>query len=395
MHRISKYVLLMFLLLLSIKIAVHKSVLSNYEKQVVIKTIEPCTSKANTLDNQLVPVYVSHKEDVDISKRENIPLEVMASKNLKNISSETTDIEENYNNRTDRKKVTNSSYFRIIFDNDIFDNTDYYYTNGVRIEYVAPFLNNFSLGKLLPSLNNADIDIQGLSIVQNIYTPENPDTREISDNDRPFSAYLALGLFHKSFNLKKGLKVFSELSIGVIGPASLGGEVQSTIHDIEPVGWENQISNDFYLNYNIEFNKLILGLNKFEVKANASAKIGTVYNKLGAGLDIRFGKFDRFIDNPLLKRGTASDSEFKYWFFTKVKGNIVAYDATLQGGMFNDENQYVVGNNLMNTFVFKASAGIAIYYKSFGLEFENFYLSPEFKGAYDFRYGRVNLIYGF
>lgn len=393
MHGISKYILILLLLLIAFKLTKHESVLSDQNESVVIPFIESFNLSQLT-DSKLVAEYISPKVQTDNSQEVDIPMELLASKNLNKISEESIDLGDRKNSWPIIKESNINSYLRVVFDNDIFDNTDYYYTNGVRIEYVSPSLNMFSLGKLLPSVNNADIDIQGLSLVQNIYTPVNPDTRDINKNDRPFSAYLTLGLFHKSINIQRGIEVSSELSMGIMGPASMGGFVQSSIHDIEPVGWENQINNDVYLNYSLRLDKLILGHKKFEIKTNANAKIGTIYNNIGTGFKFRYGKFNRFDDNATLLFEKDKKHELKYWMFTSVQANIIAYDATLQGGLFNSSNKYVIDDNLINTFVFIASAGIAVYYKSFGLELENFYLSPEFKGAYDFRYGRINLIFG-
>ncbi len=393
MHGISKYILIILILLLTYKTTRDISVLSDQQKKIVISFVETLNINAVS-EKHIFPEYISRKEEIDNSHEVNIPMELLASKNLKANNSESINFEGFKNFPTTKKDVSAKAYFRVVFDNDIFDNTDYYYTNGVRFEYVSPILNRFSLGKLLPSVNNADIDIQGISLVQNIYTPVNPDTRDINKNDRPFSSYLTLGLFHKSINIERGLKLSSELSVGIMGPAAMGGFVQSSIHDIEPVGWENQIKNDVYMNYSIRFDKLILALKKFEIISNANAKIGTIYNNIGAGFKMRLGRFNRFVENDLLIGEKDKKHRLNYWIFTSVQGNIIAYDATLQGGLFNASNQYVVDNSLLNTFVFRASVGMAVYYKNVGLELENFYLSPEFKGAYDFRYGRVNLIFG-
>ena len=47
---------------------------------------------------------------------------------------------------------------------------------------------------LLPYPGNSS-DYFGISLVQNMYTPTNPDLGEIMINDRPFAAYLYLGHF--------------------------------------------------------------------------------------------------------------------------------------------------------------------------------------------------------
>jgi hypothetical protein len=56
----------------------------------------------------------------------------------------------------------------ITLDNDIFDNRDYYFTNGLSIELVAPFMDRSPVRYILPGSKGADIDQNGISITQNI-----------------------------------------------------------------------------------------------------------------------------------------------------------------------------------------------------------------------------------
>ncbi len=292
------------------------------------------------------------------------------------------------------KNKFTASFLRIVFDNDIFDNTDYYYTNGVRLELVSPFAQCLPTSKLLPAFRNADISVQGLSLVQNIYTPVNPDTKEIRINDRPFSAYLSLGHFRESYNYDRGLRMWAEISIGVLGPASMGDYVQSSIHDIEPVGWQNQIENDIVFNYSFLIEKLLLSRKNIEVKVNANASIGTVYDKVGGGLAFRFGRFRKLLENSVIAHRQKDPGKISFWFFTKVNAHLIGYDATLQGGMFNKESVYIIDYKMVKRSVLNASAGLSFFYRGFGIELENVYVSPEFEGAYDFRYGRINLVFG-
>ena len=96
---------------------------------------------------------------------------------------------------------------RIIFDNDIFNNTDYYYTNGARIELVTPFADNSPVNKILPGAGKGSLNFSGFSLTQNIYTPVNPDAVEIQYSDRPFSAFLAIGQFRESVNFQKKINL--------------------------------------------------------------------------------------------------------------------------------------------------------------------------------------------
>lgn len=72
---------------------------------------------------------------------------------------------------------------------------------------------------------------------------------------------------------------------------------------------------------------------------------------------------------------------------------MVFYDATLQGGMFSNNNKYTLSSSEINTHVFNASIGLAVFYNNIGLELHNFYMTPEFRTAYDFRWGRIKLIF--
>ena len=47
----------------------------------------------------------------------------------------------------------------IIFDNDIFNNTDYYYTNGARIQMIFPIAKSSPVNKVLQVLKTNDIDV--------------------------------------------------------------------------------------------------------------------------------------------------------------------------------------------------------------------------------------------
>jgi len=280
------------------------------------------------------------------------------------------------------------SILNLVFDNDIFNNTDYYYTNGVNIELITPLASRSPLTGLLVGLRSSLINLYGFSINQNIYTPVNPDIVEVSVGDRPFSAFLTIGQFRESYNLKRNLSVKSSINFGVLGPASMGGVVQSSIHDIEPVGWNNQIKNTFVLNYSLKLEKGLISTPNIELNVTAGGNVGTIFNKINTGLYFRTGSFI-----PVLKGLKTNNSTLQYWFFITGETNLVFYDATLQGSLFNKNNLYTIQSTDINRLVINLSVGFAMYYKKVGIELQNFYLSPEFKNAYDFRWGRVKLVF--
>lgn len=284
----------------------------------------------------------------------------------------------------------NNHILKIQFDNDIFDNTDYYYTNGAQISLITPLAMRSPFLRLLPGLKNSQVNLSGFSILQNIYTPTNPDVSEVLKGDRPFSSFLSIGQFRESYNFRKAMSLKSSLHVGILGPAAMGDYVQSSIHEIDPKGWENQIQNTFVINYHFQIEKGLVSNPHFEMNLIGNCDVGTLYNKAGAGLHLRLGTF-----TPVYKGIINSRRGLQYWFILNGALSAVAYDATLQGAIFNDRSPYTIASHELNRLVAKASIGFAIYYNFLGLEFENFYWSPEYKGAYDFRYGRMSVIVNF
>ena len=397
MLHLLKYLLTIVFVILFLRVAEE---MVQHELEITesrIFTLKPKSINSVFEQENKTKYYSSIKRTVSVNKV-HADLTTLAAQNLFNLTS-TKQNQHSLKRKGSTPELENkkdkTSFLRVVFDNDIFDNTDYYYTNGIRIELVLDLISNAPTSKLLLGLKKPDYNFQGFSVVQNIYTPVNPDTKIVSTSDRPFSAYLTIGHFRESVNIEKGLKMKSEFSVGVLGPASLGGRVQSSIHEIEPIGWENQIKNDLVLDYSIQMEKAVLRKKHFELFALGKARFGTVYNKIGGGASFRLGRFLPILNNQWVGNAQDGTHKFRFWFFSKAQFNLVFYDATLQGGIFNNQNFYTISANQLNRVVFKTSAGLAFYYGRLGLEIENIYLTPEFKGAYNFKHGRFNLVIGF
>lgn len=288
----------------------------------------------------------------------------------------------------DKHEYTGLRMLSVNFDNDIFNNTDYYYTHGLRIEFIHPSLSYLPTSRILFPKYKTYKEYYGISLVQNIFTPINPDTEKIQRGDRPFAGYLYIGFSKTSILEEKRIHFRSEFDLGILGPASFGGYVQKTIHEIEPVGWVNQVENDLVINYSMSFTKGILEKGRTEINAHAEARAGTLYTDLSPGLSLKFGNFlETFryfspVENTNFK--------FKYFIFANITGRIKVYDATLQGGLFNQTSIYTIPGFDISRFVFTPSAGIDFSYRFINLRLEQFYVSPEFKGARHHLYGSIS-----
>ncbi len=359
-----------------------------------LKPIQQKTILSGQIEGSKKELLYKSEQKKNSSREVNNSLPDIASRNSSLTSNtESPSFRNKYEPLNEQQFKKSKWGLRIIFDNDIWNNTDYYYTNGLAIELITPLANNSPVNKILLGVKSPDIEFVGFSIQQNMYTPINPDVTEILSNDRPFSAFLTIGHFRETYNFKKKLRIKSTLDIGVLGPASLGGTIQNSIHTEEPVGWQNQIQNSFVINYSAEIKKSILQTQNFEFNINGNVSVGSLFNKTGGGFSLRVGRFIPVYNGPIRLIGNpGKNNPLQFWFFAKGNTDFVLYDATLQGGLFSNDNPYTIPGNKINRFIFQASAGFAIYAGSFGIELENFYLSPEFEGGRSFGWGRIKLV---
>ena len=69
----------------------------------------------------------------------------------------------------------------------------------------------------------------------------------------------------------------------------------------------------------------------------------------------------------------------------------MAYNALLEGGMFNHNNVFTLKGNEIERMVGSAEAGIHVRYKGAGIELAQHYLSPEYKGGLWHKWGRISV----
>ena len=294
----------------------------------------------------------------------------------------------------DSLHYTKSIGFR--FDNDMFFQTDYYYTSGENIFFMHPSIAKLPIAKLFISkFDDNDLEYNGIYIKHEMYTPTDTPSDTVKVGDRPYAASLTLSQFQILENAEKGYRVSSNLSIGVIGEFAFGAEIQSLIHNItpseEPVGWDSQISNDLLLNYTFRFDKRFFQNNYLEGLAFSTINLGTVNTDLSLGAKIRFGLMDTYFKSfaPLKKSG------FKTWGEIGYSAKIVCYNAYLQGGVFNRTSPYVKEASEIERLVHTFEAHYVIQYNKHRIIFEAYNLSPEFKDSMWHAWGRVSYQYWF
>ncbi len=283
--------------------------------------------------------------------------------------------------------VSIKSSFGFVFDNDIWNKTDRYYTNGVSFTFTAPFLNKSPLNYILipVSKQNASYSLYGLRVNHAMYTPTDLVSPGIKPDDRPFASVLSLSEFRVSNNSERFIQYQSEIQFGMIGNYALGEQAQSFIHLITPSevpeGWTYQIKNDLILNYNFSISKGLVNLSNFEWIVNGGLQLGTLHTNYSLGIKLRAGKLNSYFGS-LVPATVWSNEKFQFSFLVESDVKYVFYNGTLQGGVFfNRDSPFIITPEQLTPWVFHHRLGLTVNLKSHQLSIYQNILSPEFKGG--------------
>ena len=276
------------------------------------------------------------------------------------------------------------NYIRLNYDNDFFSATDRYYTQGINLTLVHPIIRYSPISWSLIKLNEKALNYYGLIFTQDCFTPRSIRYDTINYLERPYAATFFVSHFLTSINSTKKTLLQTQVDLGFIGPCAKCEEEQKAIHkalvNIRPLGWENQVKTDVIINYRAKFEKGLLIQKNFEFMANTSMRLGSLYTDLGLGLYMRLGFFSPYFNDLGLQKN-AIKNKFKLYGVFKINSKIVGYNATLQGGLFDNKSVLTVPNNKVNRFVGDGLAGVVIAYKRLSLEYSKTILTPEFRGG--------------
>jgi len=283
------------------------------------------------------------------------------------------------------RDIKSDKYFRINYDNDFFTATDLYYTQGYQLELITPWLRKNPVNKLFFKLNNSDTRY-GLAFENLGYIPTKISVKEIQQGDRPYAATMAFKSFQVATDTITNSRLSSSFVVGVIGPAALGNEIQTGIHkwigDEPPMGWHNQIKNDLILDYEIAYEKQLLRLkNIVAVNLDTKLHLGTFNTNASLGLNGSVG----LINAPF----TSYKSQRKFFMYAYNQSRVkaIGYDASLQGGLFNNSSPYTIPGQDIERFTIENNYGIIMQFKTLYFEYSRSDITPEFKGGGKHKWG--------
>ena len=233
--------------------------------------------------------------------------------------------------------------------------SDQYYTSGLRLGYtsgttaIPEFLSGIGRTVWGDGVQRVSFDIS-----QSIFTPRSTQLRTPDPRDRPYAGYLnaTLGLLQDTDRTRSLLA----LTLGVIGPASLGRNVQNGFHSIigdrSNLGWHSQLQDEpaFELLAERTYRLPIASYYGLETDALPALTIGVgnVRDYVQAGVRFRLGQgLGSDFGTPRIRPGASGSDAytpnrpFAWYVFAGADGQGIARDIFLDGSTFRGHSPSV------------------------------------------------------
>jgi lipid A 3-O-deacylase len=282
----------------------------------------------------------------------------------------------------------------IVFENDLFYNTDRHYTNGVRVSWLSGPATTpvwaLRLARRSPLFSRADTFRTNFAVGQNMYTPRDIRVDDPPADARPYAGWTygtvgLIGATGRRFDL-------FELTLGMIGPASLAEHTQIFMHKItdsdEPRGWGTQLKNEpgAVLSYQSAWrgaaSRTLRSRLGFELSPHLGGALGNVHTYANVGVMLRFGMHLPIDYGPPKIQPNLPGSEFfvpsgvfGWYLFAGVEGRAVARNIFLDGNTFSDSRS-VKKKPLVGDLQF----GVAVTWRRVRLAYIHVLRSEEFEG---------------
>lgn len=284
-------------------------------------------------------------------------------------------------------------------DNDSYlgQGSDKYYTNGL-------FFYFRHAGDQQKLAEGIEKKVYEVSLGQKIYNPYSGFAPDPLLHDRPFAGYLyAEGAMNWFYSNEQSIKLSAQ--IGSTGKNSLAKAGQKFLHstfgfyDID--GWDYQIKNELALNLSGQYTKLLTRVadDAVDFSFEGYANLGTTFTGAGAGILFRTGSLNQLFNSSYTNAVVGNQPKTKalvkreFFFYAKPQLNVVAYDATIQGSLFNDNSPVTFSQK---PIVFAQQLGVDYSSQRFTIDFGVVFKTKELKSrAKAHQWGSLSMAYRF
>jgi hypothetical protein len=288
-----------------------------------------------------------------------------------------------------------NSIITLDVENDsILQNSDKYYTSGVRLGYTSP---TDAVPQGLMDLDNRiwgegrqriSVDLQQL-----LFTPSDTQIKVPNPADRPYAGVLTVdaNLIHDTDTARSTLG----LGLGIIGSAALGEEVQNGFHHLigntTNKGWSYQVPTQPVVQVLAErvwrlplaeVGLPAIGPIEVDTLPELTLNLGTFRTYAQAGIQFRIGQglrsdFGAPRERPGMTGGDAyvNVRPFAWYLFAGGDGQAVGYDATIDGDFIRSSRHVTADPG-----VGELTAGAVVMAYGVRVAFVHVSQTPEFKG---------------
>lgn len=274
-------------------------------------------------------------------------------------------------------------------------NADRYYTHGTKFVLTSQLMLGDKLASelatVLPIGKQEPIATSmGFVLGQNIYSPDNINNTVLNPNDRPYAGWLYSGLFlERSIDDREMDHL--ELDMGIVGPSAMGKPIQKFVHSYtsspEPRGWDDQLHDEFGINFiytrKWKFKLLDAPEGGFAIQAipQAGFTAGNVNRDLNGALTFRAGwnlpaDFGPGrLDDVVSSTTPQWHKDISAYCFVRAGGKYVEHDIFISGN--NDHDSHGVAEE---HWVGEVQYGMAIAWRKFMVHWSNRHITREFEG---------------
>ena len=272
--------------------------------------------------------------------------------------------------------------FFLQYENDLFAQTDRYYTQGIALGFKTSISAESHLNRLFFNVPAGRKRIS-LGLDQQVFTPTLIRSDSLLTGDRPYAATLRLtSVFETADTIRH--RIFGwQFSLGIIGPGALGKETQTGIHQATnnflPLGWQHQLNSGLLIDLGAHVNYRVFGVRSWlNVDVNAQANLGTGNTSLSASGTLHV----RLIKN-----------RFEMGCYVKPGVRLVGYDATLQGSLIASKSEYTIAASQPDRLISEHETGIIVQLNRFSMDIWLRFQSRLFEGAMNHRWGGIRVGY--
>lgn len=305
--------------------------------------------------------------------------------------------------------------FIAYFENDLFAGTDQHYTNAVKFTWLTKDVNEYEgvlpdwmlpTASSLPFVRDSGTPEDGvyhnvgISIGQNIYTPEDTQSKRLQEGDRPYAGWLygSLALHRKTVDQLDTM----ELTVGMVGPSALSEQSQNTVHKYRDIptakGWDNQLHDEPGGMLSWQQNRRLwqYGVGNgwgADVIPHFGATAGNVMTYANAGGEVRLGwNLPTDFGASLISPGNSVAApvvtdharlhgildDFGWHVFFGTDGRAVARNVFIEGNTWHDSHGRPLKNLVADVY-----GGMSIIYKRIRLTYTHCLRTKEFQGQND------------